>query len=126
MKTYLIGEKTYAQDEIVLGQYQAINEIIKDVEFPAEAGATDVIAAFGSNIHSALAVVLIEQGCGIEESIEDRENFQARAKYLQYHIKAAQVLEVVGDFFEVNPVSTVRAELIGMAGRVRGAIAGQE
>jgi len=119
-KTYTIGGKKYVQRPIVLGQFQALTPIVGAIEFK-DGDIAGLIGALGERLPQALAVVLIEDGAEVREAMTRLDD---RTQDLTWSIDGALALEVIQDFFECNPVSSVLEKLAEtmtqMAMQVRG------
>jgi hypothetical protein len=118
MKSYKIGTKTYCQEAIVLGQFELLTEYVSGVEF-TQISATHIVAQLGRKLYDALAIVIFEKPDSvapddiIETQMED-EVLRARAKYLKFHVTAKQAQEIIVDFLECNPISSVLGSVSGL------------
>ena len=109
MKKYEINGKTYVMKPLVLGQLRALTEILKTIKIEKPSPAA-IIGALGEKLPQALAIVLIEDGLTIKEAIE---KYQERALELECEISPEETLQVVEDFFELTPVSSLVEKLTG-------------
>lgn len=109
MKTYQFGEKTYLMKPLVLGQLRALMEILKTVKIERINPST-IVFALEEKLHFALAVVLIEEGLPIKEAIE---KYRERALELECLISPEDAMQVVEDFFELTPISSLAEKLAG-------------
>ena len=109
-KTYTINDKTWYQAKLVPGQIQQLCKAltgIKDFRIMDLADAGDLVTSLGSNILRLLAIILNPEGVKIKdkdlEKLED-ELFEADI----------DIMEVVADFFTLNPTDTLFNKLTGM------------
>ena len=65
---YKIGDKTYYQKPVVLGQIKQLEEFLKDFIVPGNFSVTTLMSMLGDKFPYALAIILIEEG----KSLSDR------------------------------------------------------
>jgi hypothetical protein len=101
---YLIGEKTYIQRKLVLGQIEQFIDLLEDFSIPAGTALTvqNIIKTLGPKLGKALAIILTEEG----KSPGDK-NIEAFARELKFAIDEETTVKVVQDFFALNPGSLV-------------------
>jgi len=109
MKSYQFNGKTYLMKPLVLGQIRALMEILKTVKIE-RVNPTTIVFALGEKLHYALAIVLIEEGLHIKDAIE---KYRERASELECLISPEDALQVVEDFFELTPVSSLAEKMAG-------------
>ena len=140
---YKIGDKTYYQKPLVLGQIKQLEEFLKEFIIPGDLNVTTLMSIFGNKLPYALAIVLIEEG----KSLSDRFHLSANsplvgAENLQPLRKGAGVgsfgyepipeimnqialeiavannmettIQVIDDFFVCNPTASVFQKLSGI------------
>lgn len=115
-KIYKIGDKTYVQKKLVLGQVGQLTKLLATVELPAGPKgleATSMVMALGDNLSKALAIVLVEEGVPIKEKkLEDVTEMVSNSVDLK------QATEIVKDFFDCNPIASLFEELSGVMVKV--------
>jgi len=111
-KTYEINGKTYVHRPQVLGQLKQLEELLKGTNIPAGAGAMGIVEALGDKVPIALAIILTEQG----KSPQDKD-LEALAAEMLWGVDLAQTMEIVDDFFSINPLSSAFAKVVGMMER---------
>jgi len=107
-KTYKIGEDTYYQKPIVIGQVRQLSEALKDFKFNA-ADPFSIVKSLGENLYKCIAIVLIKEG----QPLKDKK-IDELAESLEWKIGIEQAVEIVTDFFIINPISS-HAQKIGEA-----------
>jgi len=107
--TYKIDGTIFVQMPLVLGQLRQLLAVLKNVEIPAVADALGLIQAVGDRLPEALAVVLTERG----QSPRDKD-LAALADRLAFSVTPETTLQVVEDFFDCNPVSSLLERLAGV------------
>jgi len=117
IRKYQIGNKTYLQRPVVMGQLGLLLPLLESVHI-TETGmqAGNILAALGRNLPRALAVVLIEDGTSVREAMHDLD---ARTEEMQWAMSPETALEVIEDFFDCNPISSIAQRITGAAERVR-------
>lgn len=116
-KRYEIGGKTYIQRPIVLGQFAELAPMLSGLTISTQDSAK-LIADLGSNLPRVMAVVLVEEGKSLPEAFRS-EAIQARANHLAWNVQPEQVIEVVEDFFECTPVSSISTRLGAMMQKLK-------
>jgi len=111
-KTYEINGKTYVHRPQVLGQLKQLEELLKGTNIPAGAGAMGIVEALGDKVPIALAIILTGQG----KSPQDKD-LEALAAEMLWGVDLAQTMEIVDDFFSINPLSSAFAKVVGMMER---------
>ncbi|HSV27251.1 MAG TPA: hypothetical protein VLH60_05100 [Sedimentisphaerales bacterium] len=109
IKEYAIGDKTYQQKPLVLGQVKQLRDVMKGLEIPAGVEPTEMIGILGDRLPLALAIVLTERG-----KSPRAKNVAELAGELEFSITPEQILEVIADFFSCNPLSSVLERLAGL------------
>ncbi len=117
IRKYQIGNKTYIQRPIVMGQLGLLLPLLESVRI-TDTGlqAGNILAALGRNLPRALAVVLIEDGLSMREAMNDLD---ARTDEMQWGMSPETALEVIEDFFDCNPISSIARRITGAAERIR-------
>ena len=109
VKTYEIGGKIYEQRELSFGQLKQLAVVLEGITPPEEPNIKQFIMAIGDQLDHALAVVLTEKGTHPAD-----KDLSALAKDLAFSISPTQVLDVVEDFFTINPVADLLKRLTGL------------
>lgn len=108
-KEYEIDGKTYVQKPLVLGQNKQLLRVLDGVEMPEQLTLASLLDALGERLYAAIAVVITEKGCSPRD-----KNVDELAGWLEWSMDNATATEVVADFFDLNPVSS----LLEKAGRM--------
>lgn len=118
-KEYVVGERTYVQRPLVLGQIrQLINELGSMGIDPTSDKKTLVATIVASDkLERVLAIVLTPKG----EAVRDKD-LAALAKDLEFDLTPEQIMAVVDDFFDCNPTVSILEKLIGIFRKVKGMI----
>jgi hypothetical protein len=119
-KRYQIGERSYVQRPLVLGQLQQLLPFLGSVKVK-RGEISDLMGMFsnGNRISAALAVVLIDEGITVREALDRVEE---RAVEIHYSITADQILEVLEDFFVCNRSSSVLERLLTLVVNLKAEI----
>ena len=115
-KIYEIGGRRYVQRPIVLGQLNILLPEISGIAIDAEMDVVVLIRELGERLPAVLAAVLVEESEKDVRVAMQPGVREARAEDLAWSVDAQAALEVVTDFFDVNPISSIGA-------KIRGAIA---
>lgn len=100
--TYRIGERTYHQRKLVLGQTEQLLALLKGVGFDGAAGIPGILMALGGRAADVFAVVLTRDGVPLAD-----KDLEAEAAWLWEHMPVDLPGQVVADFFTCNPVHSV-------------------
>lgn len=111
--TYEIGDKVYVQRPLVLAQVGQLISLLKGVVIPKNISAIEFIDLLGDRLPNALAVVLSPQ----DLPIKDKE-LRVIASDIGFSILPGVVLEVIENFFDLNPLSSILQKLNGMMGKM--------
>lgn len=111
--TYEIGERTYIQRPLVLGQMRQLISTMQGLVIPADIDTIGLVSVLGDKLPLALAIVLtplhppLSKG-GIEGSygavLKDKD-IPALANELEFAVTPEQTLQVIEDFFSCNQIS---------------------
>jgi hypothetical protein len=119
--TYIIGGKKYTQAPLVLGQWALMQALLMTLRMPATFDLPGIIAAFGGDIHNAMAIALVPEGGAVEHKA-DPAALEALAKTLQWTADVETTQKVVTDFFACNPTHSLLEKMTEMLGRVTALI----
>lgn len=111
-KTYEINGKTYVHRPQVLGQLKQLEDLLRGVSLPGFVDIPALIAALGDKVPQALAIILTEQG----KSPADKD-LTAIAAEMAWGVNIEQTMEIVDDFFSINPLSSAFGKVVGMMER---------
>jgi hypothetical protein len=103
---YVIGDKTYTQAKLRLGQYMQLLDFLKDLSFSEDLNTLNFVTALGDKLPMALAVVLIEEGVLLKD-----KNLSELANELSMAMDSDQVMQVASDFFDCNQISSLLEKL---------------
>jgi hypothetical protein len=118
-KRYQIGERSYVQRPLVLGQLQQLLPFLGSIQVK-RGEIFDLMGIFANGrISAALAVVLIDEGITVREALDRVEE---RTVEINYSITADQILEVLEDFFVCNRSSSVLERLLTLVVNLKAEI----
>ncbi len=115
MKEYDINGRAFVQRPLVLGQIQQILRIMDGLALPDPLTLASLLDALGGRLYSAIAVVITEKGCSPRD-----KDLEALAKEVEWSVPLETALEIVDDFFVLNPASSLLGKAGGMVGRLNG------
>ncbi len=105
-KKYTIGDKIFMQKKLVLGQWKELRNILDEIIIPGELTPLSLVNALSSNLFIALAIVLTEEG-----KSPRGKDLAALADEIEYGITAEVAIEVITDFFDLNPIPLILKSL---------------
>ncbi|MBP8980852.1 MAG: hypothetical protein KBG09_06370 [Syntrophobacterales bacterium] len=108
-KTYDINGKIYEHRPQVLGQLKQLENLLKGTSIPAGADAWGLLSALGEKTPHALAIILTEKGKSPAE-----KDIDTLAEEMAWGMDIGCVLEIVTDFFSINPLSSVFEKVVGL------------
>ncbi|MDA8104657.1 MAG: hypothetical protein M0Z71_04690 [Nitrospiraceae bacterium] len=114
---YTIGGKTYMQRPLVLGQIMQLMALLKGLVIPKGIGALGLVSLLGDRLPEAIAVVLVPEGVVLKD-----KDISALAEDIGFEIEPDTAIEVVENFFDLNPLSLILQKLSGMAEKIAGKI----
>jgi uncharacterized protein YqgV (UPF0045/DUF77 family) len=103
---YTIGDITYYQKPLVIGQINQLIEILKDTNIPSNLNPLNIIVALGSKVPAVIAVLLHEK----DKKLKDKDVTNL-ATTIEFDLKPETTLEVVGDFFDCNQISLLLEQM---------------
>jgi hypothetical protein len=112
MCKYTIGDRTYVQKPLVLGQIEQMMEILDGIRVPRSTTPKAVMEALGDRLHLAFAIALVEQGKSPKREMEEIREI---AQWLHWEINGETSLRVIEDFFVCNPIASLWEKLKGIA-----------
>ena len=118
---YEIDGKKYIQRRLVLGQTGQLSELLAQTYFPVDGNMMGIVAALGGKLSRALAIVLIPELSGLDESMSLQtssglkhalrsKDIDKLAKEFDYAVETdmqALAMEVVDHFLECNHISSI-------------------
>ena len=113
MKEYDINGRAFVQRPLVLGQIQQLLRVLDGIALPDPLTLASLLDALGGRLYSAIAVVITEKGCSPRD-----KDLEALAAELEWSAPLETALEIVDDFFVLNPASS----LLGKAGSMIGGL----
>ena len=113
---YVFNGITYVQRPLVLGQVCQLVNLLEGTTFSRDGGVQAIIEALGGKIGQALAIVLTEKGT----SPRDKDRY-ALAGELEFVMTPEDLLQVIDDFFSLNPVSSLFERMAATMKNVTGA-----
>ena len=106
MVEYEIGGRKYFLKPLVLGQAQQLIRFLKGKKLPESLSPIEIIESLGDDLSEGLAIVLSEEGKHLKD-----KNLKELAKEIQFSILPESVLEIIKDFFELNPLASILQRL---------------
>lgn len=113
-KKYEIGGKTYIQRKLVLGQWKELWAILENCAIPNDINPISLVTSLGNNLFPILAVILTEEGLPLQG-----KDIQTLAGEIEYGITPETAIEVIADFFELNPIPSLLNNLWALAEQFR-------
>jgi hypothetical protein len=107
---YEIGDKKYIQRKLVPGQVEQLLDLLSDVNFDGGFDVRSIIATVGNKLWKAIAIVIREEG---SMRWWDKD-LDALAQEIQWSLPIDEVVGVVKDFFDCNPVISLLEQINGM------------
>lgn len=106
MMEYTINGKAYFQRALVLGQWRQLMDLLKGLSIPEDIDAVGMAYLFGDKLPLALAIVLNPEGVSLKE-----KDIPAIADDLEYSVYPEMAFQVIGDFFDCNPMRSILTRL---------------
>jgi hypothetical protein len=103
---YEIGDKTYVQKALVLGQIKLLTDLLKTIDLPKTLKPVEIAVAVEEVLPTALAIVLIEKDKTTPGDIQNRD-IEATSKSFEWTLDSIVITRVIGDFLYCNPVASV-------------------
>jgi hypothetical protein len=105
--TYKIGDKTYHQRPVVIGQARQISNAIKGMSINYS-DPFSVINSVGDKIVELVAIVLIPDGVELKIKNLDKVIYD-----IEWELSPELAIEIVTDFFIINPLSLISEKVTG-------------
>lgn len=106
---YDIAGTLYTQRPLVLGQLSQIIGVLKDIKIPSNINEFGIIALLGDNLSEALAVILSKPGTSLKD-----KDLAEEAEFFRENIDIATAIEIIENFFVLNPIVSVSGKLTGI------------
>jgi len=116
-KAYDIGDQTFIQRTLVLGQVEQLLGVLQDMPLPAEATGANLVLAMAGRLPAALSVILTPASAS--DALEEKD-LEAVSAHLARHCDLTTAIEVVEDFFDITPVSWVAGRIEALATKLNG------
>jgi hypothetical protein len=113
MNEYDIDGRAFVQRPLVMGQIQQLLRILDGIALPEPITLASLLDALGGRLYAAIAVAITEKGCSPRD-----KNIDELAAEFEWKLDADTLLEIVDDFFALNPVSS----LLGKIGKMLGGL----
>lgn len=114
---YEINGKKYVQKPLVLGQTRQLTPLISGIEIKGGIDAVKLIEVLGDKLPTAIAVLLIPEGTVLRD-----KDVQELTREIEFEISLEQTIQVIEDFFLINPISSLSKRLGGLIERMNGNI----
>lgn len=118
MKEYDINGRAFVQRPLVLGQIQQLLRVLDGIALPDPLTLASLLDALGGRLYSAIAVTITEKGCSPGD-----KDLEALAREMEWALPLETALEIVDDFFVLNPASSLLGRAGGLIGRLNGMLA---
>lgn len=105
-RRYVIGEKTYIQRPIVLGQLRQLLNLLQGIVIPKDVNTMGLIAALGDKLSQAIAIILTPEGMKLKD-----KDIKKLATEIEFEISLERTIQVVEDFFGCNPIASLLEKL---------------
>jgi len=115
MFKYTIGDKTFIQKKLVMGQIDQLMTEVREIKFPARFTANEIKEALGDRLYTGLAIILVEEGKSPRREIEEIQKF---ANELYWAMDPETIIGVIEDFFDCNPIASISERLSGAMSKV--------
>lgn len=112
--SYTIGDKTYCQNKLVLGQVRQIVKLLEGVEIKKDADSLALIKMLDDKLPDALAIVLTESGTSLKN-----KDIKALAEELEFSVDLDMAVQVIEDFFSCNPIASLIEKLTGTLSKIQ-------
>ncbi len=83
-----------------------MQELLKEVKIPTDAGALGLIEALGDKLPAALAIVLTEDG-----KSPKHKDLAVQAEEMAFGVTPEMALEVIDHFFVMNPIASLLSRI---------------
>lgn len=104
---YEFGGKTYIQSKLVWGQIKQLNALVKGIQFStSELTPAGLVEILGDKLPTVLAILVTEEGVPIKE-----KDLDALAAQFDFDIPFDVAVQVIEDFFVLNPITSVLEKL---------------
>jgi len=101
--SYKIGDKTYIQKPLVLGQVNQIAKILKTIDIPnGNITPLVLINCLGDRLPEAIAIILHDPDISLKD-----KNVEELANNIAFDIDIDLTLGVISDFFDCTPVFSI-------------------
>jgi hypothetical protein len=110
---YEIDGKIYIQRPLVLGQTSQMIETFADINIPSDVDTIGIIKLLGDKLPDALAVVLREENIALKD-----KDISTLAEILRESMSIQTAMEVIDNFFGLNPIASVFEKLTGMMAQI--------
>lgn len=110
---YTIGNKVYFMKPLVMGQLQQLISIIKDVHITDSGNLAMLMMDLGDRLPEAIAVVLHDPDVPLKD-----KNLKEMSDSIAFEMTPEQTLQIVEDFFDCTPVSSLLEKIKGTVEKV--------
>lgn len=119
MKEYQIGEKTFIQKPLVLGQLMQIIDLLAGLQIPSHITVPGIIALLQDRLPRAMAIILCEPGQKLKE-----KDLDSLTDFMAEKCDLSTTLEVVENFFGLNNLPSILEKLAQMSQTVKRLVIG--
>lgn len=110
---YDIGGKTYTMLSLRMGQVHQLLDLLKDQEIPDELTVASLFATLGPKLKEAIAIVLHVPDVRLQD-----KNIAELADEIAFEITPEQEMEIIEDFFDCTPISSILERMSGMVEKI--------
>lgn len=118
---YDLNGTVYVQRPLVIGQVRQLVALLDGLVIPRGASIPELIDALGGKLMPAVAVALTEKG----KSPRDKD-IDSLSGELEFTMTPEQLLQVVDDFFGLNPISSIMERIGNLMQNGAGTIGAME
>lgn len=109
VKEYQIGEKTYVQRQLKLGQVAQLIDLMAEIRIPLTPDPMDIVVILGAKLAKAVAIVLCEKDVKLKD-----KDMEALIEELSFELDMEQGAEIITDFFVCNPIQSLMSRVSQM------------
>lgn len=117
MFSYLLDDITYIQKPLVLGQIRQLIKLLEDLIIPRDISVIELVSVLGDKLPTAIAIVIVEEGKNLKD-----KNIETLAGELEFKIPPEMALEVIENFFDLNPMISLFERLGKLAEKLNKTI----
>jgi hypothetical protein len=123
---YQIGDKTYIQKPLVLGQIRQLTNLLQGVTIPGNATPLTLVGILDDKLPMAIAIVIIPplprgDERGVMDALKNKD-IESLSSQIEFEISPETTLQVIENFFVCNPIASLLERLTGTIKNISGKI----